>query len=52
MESIHPDDREAVMKMFQDAIENPGKPIPMFFRTIDVNGGFLYADGSLINLAA
>jgi PAS domain S-box-containing protein len=50
MESIHPDDREAVMKMFQDAIENPGKPIPMFFRTIDVNGGFLYADGSLINL--
>lgn len=50
MESIHPEDREAVKKMFQDAIENPAQPIPMFFRTIDINGGYLYADGALINL--
>jgi PAS domain S-box-containing protein len=47
---IHRDDVSAAYLALQNALENPGKPIPLEFRNRRKDGGFIWLQGTLINM--
>ena len=47
---IHPDDIEQAKKMRAEYMKDPGVIKPMSFRFLHKNGGFVWMEGTLINL--
>lgn len=50
LEQIHPDDTTSARTAMQDVLQNPGKPVKVFFRIKHKNGHYIWMDGVLLNM--
>ncbi|HLY70961.1 MAG TPA: PAS domain S-box protein [Puia sp.] len=47
---IHPDDARKMSVAFVETITNPGKHVPVFFRSLHKHGHYIWIEGIIINL--
>ncbi|WP_276368881.1 PAS domain-containing sensor histidine kinase [Chryseolinea sp. H1M3-3] len=50
MNNIHPDDKEAFAKLYEDLATLPGQPLPFQLRFKHKNGHFIWLEGVVTNL--
>jgi PAS domain S-box-containing protein len=49
-EIVHPDDREKLKEVFHHAIQHPGVPVVVAYRSLHKNGHYIDVEGVLIDL--
>jgi PAS domain S-box-containing protein len=47
---VHPDEKQLVRDIFIKTMTNPGKAIPVLFRSLHKNGHFIWLEGTITNM--
>jgi PAS domain S-box-containing protein len=47
---VHPDEKKIVRDIFIESMSNPGKVVPLLFRSLHKNGSFIWLEGTLTNM--
>jgi len=50
LDVVHPDDLEEIKRKLQEAINNPGKRVNIFYREQHRDGHYIWVEGTMVNL--